>query len=63
MNSWKFNSIIGHLIRQAIVKKLNINHTEIYKIVKSIDDKGVIKTQDGKKYILKLKELKNESKI
>ena len=27
----------GHLTRQAICKSLNIQHTEIYKIVKSID--------------------------
>ena len=57
MNSWKLNGIAGHLTRQAICKSLNIQHTEIYKIVKSIDDEGIIETTDGKKYQLKLKKL------
>ena len=57
MNSWKLNGIAGHLTRQAICKSLNIQNTEIYKIVKSIDNDGIIETTDGKKYQLKLKKL------
>lgn len=57
MNSWRLNGIAGHLTRQAIIKKLNINFNEIYKTVKSIDNNGVIETHEGKKYILELKEL------
>ena len=57
MNSWKLNGIAGHLTRQAICKSLNIQPTEIYKIVKSIDNDGIIETTDGKKYQLKLKKL------
>jgi predicted transcriptional regulator len=60
MNSWKLNSLAGHLTRQAIIKKLNINNTEIYKTVKSIDNNGIIETHDGKKYVLVLKELEDE---
>jgi sugar-specific transcriptional regulator TrmB len=58
MNSYKLNGIAGHLSRNAIVKKLNIPFTQIYKTIKSISTLGVIETVDGKKYILELKELK-----
>lgn len=57
MNSWKLNGIAGHLTRQAIIKKLNINFTQIYKTIKSIDNNGVIETHDGKKYKLELIEI------
>jgi DNA-binding IclR family transcriptional regulator len=60
MNSWKLNGIAGHLTRQAIIKKLNINNTEIYKTVKSIDYNGIIETKEGKKYVLVLKKLEDE---
>ena len=50
----------GHLARQAINRGLNIHHTEIYKIVKSIDSDGTIETHEGKKYKLTLQILKDE---
>jgi|LakMenEpi03Aug12_release.lakeMendotaPanAssembly.Ray.scaffolds.fasta_scaffold191330_5 hypothetical protein len=60
MNSWKLNGIAGHLTRKAIISKLNITFTQIYKTVKSIDNNGIIETYDGKKYVLELKEIENE---
>lgn len=59
MNSWKLNGIVGHITRSAIVKKLNIHHTEIYRKVKNIDINGVITTNDGKQYKLELTEINN----
>ena len=61
MNSWKLNGLAGHVCRSAIVKGLEIHHTEIYKEVKNIKSDGTIITRDGKEYILELKEVKNES--
>lgn len=58
MNSWKLNSMAGHFFRQIICKGLNIPHTEIYKVVKSIDNDSIIETHDGKKYKLTLEEIK-----
>lgn len=60
MNSWKLNGQAGHYFRDAVCKGLNIQHTEIYKTVKSIDNHGVIETYDGKKYQLELKPLKEK---
>lgn len=59
MNSWKLNGIAGHVTRLAIIKKLNINKSEIYKKVKSMDINGIIITDDGKKYKLELIEISN----
>lgn len=59
MNACKFNGMIGCLARTAICKHLQINHTLIYKKVKSIDNKKVV-TDDGKVYELTLTEIKNE---
>ena len=61
MNSWKLNGIAGHLARTAINKGLAIHHTEIYKVVKSIDYDGIIETHDGKKYKLTLEAIKNDT--
>jgi len=60
MNSWKLNGIAGHLTRWAIIKKLNIPSTQIYKTVKSINNENIIETFDGKKYKLELKEIIDE---
>ena len=57
MNAYRLNGLAGHYFRQAIVKGLNINWNEIYKIVKSIDQQGIIETKDGKKYKVELREL------
>jgi len=57
INSYKLNGIAGHMTRQAICKGLNINFTDIYKIVKSVNNDGIIETTDGKKYQLTLKKL------
>lgn len=59
MNSYRFNGLAGHFTRLAICEGLNINHTEIYKIVKSLSADGTITTKDGKKYKLKLEEIKD----
>ena len=57
MNSWKLNGMAGHLARQAINEGLNIHHTEIYKIVKSVSNDGTIETHEGKRYKLVLEEI------
>ena len=62
MNSWKLNGIAGHLTRQIIIESLNIMPTELYKIVKSIDNKGIIILHDDRKFKLELKYLGNETK-
>lgn len=51
----------GHLARTAINKGLAIHHTEIYKVVKSVNNDGVIETHEGKKYKLILKEIKDDT--
>lgn len=51
----------GHLTRSAICKGLDIHHTEIYKVVKSVSNDGVIETHDGKKYKLILKEIEDDT--
>ncbi len=51
----------GHLARTAINKGLDIHHTEIYKIVKSVNNDGIIETHDGKKYKLTLEIIKDEN--
>lgn len=58
MNAFKFNGQAGHLTRQAIVTSLNIPWTDLYKVVKDINHKGIIETKDGKKYKLILEEIK-----
>jgi predicted transcriptional regulator len=60
MNSWKLNGMVGHLARTAINEGLNIEKTQIYKKVKSVDNHGIITTHEGKKYKLVLKEIENE---
>ncbi len=51
----------GHLARQAINTGLNIHHTQIYKVVKSVNNEGIIETHDGKKYKLTLEIIKNDT--
>jgi predicted transcriptional regulator len=60
MNSWKLNGMAEHLTRKTITESLNITHTELYKTVKSIDNKGIITLHDGRKFKLELKYLGNE---
>ena len=57
MNSYKLNGTVGHLARMAINEGLDIVNSEIYKVVKSIDNNGIITTKDDKKYKLKLVEI------
>lgn len=61
MNSWKLNGMAGHLARTAINEGLDIHHTEIYKVVKSVDNHGIIETHEGKKYKLILKEIEDDT--
>lgn len=49
----------GHLARTAINEGLGIHHTEIYKIIKSVNNGGIIETHDGKKYKLVLQVVKD----
>lgn len=55
--------MVGHLARTAINEGLNIHHTQIYKVVKSVNNDGVIETHEGKKYKLILKEIKDDTSI
>ena len=57
MNAYKLNGNLGHLARTAIVEGLNIHHIDIYRNVKDIQ-REIIITKDGKKYKLKLEEIK-----
>jgi hypothetical protein len=58
MNPYELNGKIGSVARIAICKSLNIEPTEIYKVVKSIGFDGIVTTKEGKEYILILKEKK-----
>ena len=60
MNSYKLNGRAGHYFRQAVCKGLGIEHTEIYKKVKDISSDGTIITKEGKRYKLKLEEIKDK---
>lgn len=60
MNAYKFNSITGWLLRNAISKSLGIHHTKIYKEVMDVTSDGRIIMQNGKIYELTLIETKNE---
>ena len=53
--------MVGHLARQAINRGLNIHHTQIYKVVKSVNNEGIIETHDGKKYKLTLEIIKDDT--
>lgn len=61
MNSYILNGVAGHYFRMTICKFLNIHWKDIYKTVKSISSTEqnpcIIKTKDGKKYELILKEI------
>jgi len=57
MNSWKLNGLAGHHYKSAICKTLNISSRDIYKTVKDIDNKGVITTKDGRRFMMKLEEI------
>jgi len=57
MNSWKLNGIAGNLSRRAIIEGLGVPFTQIYKKVKSIDNHGVITSDDGRQYKLQLVEI------
>jgi hypothetical protein len=60
MNSYKFNGIAGHVFRKALVDNLNITFKNIYREVKDIESNGNIIMKDGRKFKLKLEQLKDE---
>ena len=60
MNAYKLNGIVGHLLRRAICKKLQIHHTDIYKVVSdayTTSEESIIETKEGKKYKITLKQI------
>lgn len=57
MNPWKLNSISGFLFRQAICRKFNIHHTEVYKQIREVNGE-IILDKNGKKYSLELIEIR-----
>ena len=62
MNAYLFNGRAGQVFRQSIVNHLKINHSQIYRVVKSININGIIETKDGRKYKLKLEEIHEEDR-
>lgn len=60
MNPYKLNSIAGIHVKAAIAKSLNIDESDVYETIASINEYGVIETTDGKKYKLELKEIKDD---
>ncbi len=63
MNAYRFNGIIGHYARKAIIDGLDIPLCMIYKKVMNIIEDGIIITDDGKKYKLTLTKIKDDEKI
>ena len=59
MNSWKFNSQAGYRLLKIISTCLKISINDVYKTVKQIEN-TTITTNDGKKYEIILKEIKDE---
>lgn len=57
MNSWKLNSISNCLVRNAISVFFNIQITDVYKMVKSINNNHIITMSNGEKYELTLKKV------
>ena len=57
MNSWKFNSMANYFLSSAIAEALEINRSEVYKVVKEIKA-TTIHLKDGR--ILKLNQNKDE---
>jgi len=58
MNSWKMNSNAGHILRDAIAISLEVHHSQVYKEVVDIDLKGIVSTNNGKTYKIRLVEIK-----
>jgi hypothetical protein len=60
MNSYKLNGIAGHLCRSAIVNGLNITFCNIYKEVSHVTNDDIIVIKDGRRFKLKLEQVKDE---
>lgn len=58
MNAYKLNGMASTVTRKVIVKELGIHHSDIYKHVKSLSFDGVVETHDGKRYQIKMSEIK-----
>jgi len=56
MNSWKLNSISGHLFRNALCNSLKIEPADIYKVVGEIKNNMVI-LKNGDKYQIEFKQV------
>lgn len=59
MNAYRFNSMAQYYLKKAISEQLNINISDIYKIVKNIEG-NIVETKDDKKYKITLTEIKDE---
>ncbi len=59
MNAYKLNGQAGHHYRKMIWKHLGIPSTDIYKVVKDIENNGVIILHDGRKFKPTLNEIKS----
>lgn len=55
MNAYRFNSVAQYHLRKCISKELQIDYSDVYRVVKDIDYEGLITTKDGKKYKLGLR--------
>ena len=58
MNAYKLNGMVGHMARSAICDGLGISHLDIYKSLSCVDHNNVIHAKDGRKFELKLIEIK-----
>jgi len=58
MNSWKMNGQAGHHLRNAIAISLEVHHSQVYKEVVDIDLKGIVSTNNGKTYKIRLVKIK-----
>ena len=56
MNAYKLNSAAVHAFRKAIQEKLNVPHSEIYKVVDSIEADTIVLTKDGRQFEVTLVE-------
>lgn len=62
MNAYKLNGRAGGYYRKAICDGLKIPHRDVYKAVKEIHSNGTIVSNDGRKFQLKLVEIKTFKK-
>lgn len=61
MNPYIFNSMAQTHLRRVIAESLNIDLSEVYKVVKDIK-KNTVETHDGRFFKIELTEIENKWK-